>query len=518
MTSSSTARQYLETACRKLPVIQRTIRTFGDASLCEYLEHVTAIDPRSLQPRTDFIDTLKDDIAPLLGNIIADRAAIDVEQTPVVLTANHHGVDYFSHSVQGNLIFSLHRYQDRSIPAIIPVLAGASIPLDNATYPRGMMIYHIDPDQIENVPARLPIFPKKLKSQMVCFAPPVNENMLRSARNRLEEFARCRWLAPGMNETIDDLFQTVYALSSMQSLDNYSMQATIWNHQIWKRLFVDKQRSTTLVFLEIEKIVSKLLQRDLSNPDSLVMSVMFDSDLRNNIINELDGVKLCWTHNALCNAGGKRCGDKPDSLKTGGGTLFFWGVDDKKRKIPLFLDNGMLKGINHHGKRCALSFSAHEICAALQTGRLIPSGFTCFLALAFARGIGCIGGYFQGDYLPAMKDGLIKALRNTAGYQDVADKVARVAADKYLSGMLVVMREMDENHLIPAGPLEIIQHGGISEKDILKMQSITVRNAHLAGLFETVIDIIPPSKRESGWKRRLSREYIELIKDSVVIK
>ena len=178
----------------------------------------------------------------------------------------------------------------------------------------------------------------------------------------------------------------------------------------------------------------------------------------------------------------------------------------------------MLRGIDDRGNVWELPFAPASIIEALNNNRLLPSLFTCFVVLSFARGVTCLGGYFKDEYFPVMKQGLVKALRYTRGYQHLADNVNQVPDMTYLSGMLAVMAKLGEKYLIPAGPLEIIGSGGLTCSDIEKIKSLTIREGHLAGLFETIPDFAPWILREPGWKKRLAEDSWRLLGNKVVIK
>lgn len=177
----------------------------------------------------------------------------------------------------------------------------------------------------------------------------------------------------------------------------------------------------------------------------------------------------------------------------------------------------MLRGIDDHGKILEFPFIPEIIIQKLKENQIIPSLFTTFLTISLARGLICLGGYFQAEYLPAMQRGVVNALRNI-GDNNAANLVAQVRADGYLSGMLAVMTETEDDSLIPAGTAEIIARGGITDNKTDKMLSLTVRDAHIAGLFETVPDAVPHELLLPDWKKELAKEcYQDLRKKTFFI-
>jgi len=50
------------------------------------------------------------------------------------------------------------------------------------------------------------------------------------------------------------------------------------------------------------------------------------------------------------------------------------------------------------------------------------------------------------------------------------------------------------------------------------MGSLTVSEAHLAGLYETVPDAVPPELRMANWRRELANACSALFEGKVVIR
>ena len=62
------------------------------------------------------------------------------------------------------------------------------------------------------------------------------------------------------------------------------------------------------------------------------------------------------------------------------------------------------------------------------------------------------------------------ALSNTPGYDIVVQHVSGVKADTYLSGMIAIMSKINNQYLVPAGPIEILSNGGLKQADITKAE------------------------------------------------
>jgi len=519
------ANQYLETACEKLPVVRRTIRKYGNFTLRNYIDRIAHPDhTKTYQTRDDLFKIIEKYCLTFTDAWAAKRVVHDLAVNPVVLTANHQGVDFFAQSVQGTLIFALNRLLSPPSP-IVPVFAFGNVPLNNLTFPRGMLLYRVNPAQLKKMPLKAPLFPDRLKRRMVSHTPKFDQAMVLRLKKRLRQMVLKKQVASDLSDIAVALLNKDYCDAAVMRLPDYSQQATVLNSRIWKQLFSNQQPTADLIYLEIEKVVSQLLIGDFANTQSLAYQVMFEEKLRENMLEALNRVTGCWDYETLCRRVDPHFSNEVRTHSNhNAGTVFFWGIDESGRRIPLALIKAntttlILRGISDQGKSFEIPFSCQSLLDGLQQGKLLPSLFTCFLTIAFARGMVCIGGYHQGEYLPRMKQGLVEALCQTKGYQDIARLIDQVTADSYLSGIMAVMtRTENGDGLAPAGPVEMIASGGLTPEDIEKMRTLTVRESHLAGLFETVPDIIHPSSLDPDWKLKLTQDCYQNLIDKVVVK
>jgi len=521
----STAEAYLEATCLNSSIINHTINEYGDVTLKEYLKELQPNRHGSYQKRDDLIGIVYRYTQEILGDAIASRTASDLSENPIVLTANHHGIDYFSHSFQGSLLCSMAKnLQATNSLNTVPVFSCANIPLDNATYPQGMLFYLVKPDQLGAMPKKLPVFPNRLRRQLVSSAPSFDKDMINRAKKRLTKMVGDGQISSILKDTTDTILSEDYCNPYVMDQASYSKQSVLLNNLIWKRLFRNENHRSEVVPLELEKIVEKILRFDLKNRNSLIWKIMFEPTLRKTVLDELDNAGACWNLSRLKKRMHMSQLNDSDKKKVNScGTLFFWGINDVGRRVPLHLvssgdQNAFFIGIDDHNNSWQLAYTPEAILTALNEGRLLPSLFTCFIVLSFARGVKCIGSYFQSEYLPNMKKGLVNALRQVPEYDEIASYVEKVDSNFYLSGMLAVMTLIEGDKLVPAGPLEIISKGGITADDIEKILSIKVRDAHLASLLETLPDFVPSMLKTTDWKYRLTKDSLRLLEGKVVIK
>jgi len=518
------ADRYLDLVCKNLPIVNRAVCQYGDTYLIDYLKTLNLVAEASHQQRKDLIETVRRYVSTLLGDSLGGRAANDLDNYPIVLTANHHGVEYFSQTFQARLIFSLNAITGAKSASTVPIFSFGSVALNNPTFPRGLLLYGVQPDNLNEIPIRLPVFPGRLKRLMVSTAPSFDQTMVGKAEAEVDRFVDDQKISLESSRIVHKIFREDYCAESVLKLLTYSQQAVLLNNRLWKRLFSGFKKVPDLIFLEIEKIASDLLKADLSNSNSLAWHVMFEPAVREKLLDNLDTARGCWDREKLAqrfSVPGAVAVQKNPSNNCG--TVFFWGIDPAGKRIPLSLESTssggkILCGIDDGGNAWELPYTPQAITEGLNENRLLPSSFTCFLVISFARGITCIGGYHQGDYLESMKRGVLAALQGTTGYDDVAALVKLVPTDRYLDSMLTVMTLIGKGYLVPAGPVEIIAGGGITTDDVEKMLSLTLREAHLADMLETVLDAVPKALLQPDWKTHLARGNYRLLAGKVVVK
>lgn len=509
--------QSLVLVCARSPVIKQTLDKYGQHSLSDYLNQVLSVSKNPFQPRNDLLDVVYQYVEPLLGDKVAEESVKELNNFPVVLTANHHGVDFLAQSVQGSLVFSLRKI-DNNPAKTVPIFACGNIPLNNVTYPKGLLLYAVDHQK--TVPIRLPIFSDRLKKKLVSLVDAFDYQMLIKAEKHLAMLVHNQHVNLGLAATTTKILKEDYRHSAVLKLKNYSQQAVVLNNRIWKRFFCDPERAPELIYLELEKIAVHLLQIDLKNQDSLIWQIMFNPRLRAEILCQLDGVKACWDQNKLSKQIYQNINNKPSLSNCG--TTFFWAIDAAGYKIPLLLSDTSnhtlsLQGRDRRGHLWAIPFNPADILSGLQSGQLLPSLFTCYSTIGFARGFSCCGGYFQAEYLASMKRGLITALHNIEGCSKIINYLYEVPSDIYLSGMQVVMWNQNDDLLLPAGPIEIIASGGLKTSQIEKINSLTVQNGHLAGLMETLLDFQSYEERINNCCLLLAKEQNKILKNDLVI-
>lgn len=503
----------LQSVEARAPVIKRVLSRAGSPSVSDYLTDICRFSRFSFQPRDDMTDIIEHYLTPLLGDLLAKQAALDLLRHPVALTANHHGVDYFAQSVQGSLLFGLAK---QKVPGVrtIPVFSCGNVPLDNLTYPRGALLYASDTQA--NWPQRIPFFSNKLRRQPVARVKGLDRPVLQQAVKQVGRLLEVGRQTASL-ESLLALLETEYMAEDVLSLPSYSTQSVILNKRIWSRMFCPSAMMPELITIELEALAEGLLLKDLSNNDSLV-SVLFAASMISDVYRQLDGIGGCWNMQQL----EQRWLDRrqPERLKTSGcGTFCFWGVDERQRRIPLMLafvaGVSVLQGCDDNGNEYHFHINSKALIQAIEAGRLLPSVFGCFLVIALARGVTCLGGYYQAEYLPQMQAAVIAVLRQHDRF-DIASVLAECCTDGYLSGMQAVMVEQHDR-LLPAGVLEILASGEMTSAELGFIRTISLRDAHYASLAETAADLMPQVLGSTGLTSLMIDQYKSLL-DKVILR
>ncbi|MFH1069483.1 MAG: hypothetical protein V1794_07650 [Candidatus Glassbacteria bacterium] len=496
----------------------------------EFSRNFFSYDAEPIQSLDDFIEVTGNYSRRLLGSQTAVLLEKYFGETPVALTANHHGVSYKSITLQGELIFALPRIGNSAgaeVP-VVTVLACGIVPLCNCTFPRGIVLsreIEVPVSLAKKVPSslKIPLIPEKESHCLVSLAPPVDRQQLNKAKSSVARHFNLGNLLTGEKKVLLDLLNEEYDRQEVLGQTDYSDQAVILNRGIWRRIFGPDLRDEIpeIVYLEMERIVVFLLEKDLRDQGSLLYNVFFDSLLRERVINNLDGKMGCWDRRKLTDLlSGIDEHPLGSEAFRGCGSIFFCFVDSRGRRVPALLvqndSKPVLVGIAP-GRKMSIPFTPQEIGIALKKRELIPSLFSSFTALAFARGIKCIGGFMQVDYLPAMQQGLVRALEGRE-YGDWAEKIARVPTNNFVTGMNVIMTRYPDGSAKPSGAVELIAAGGLTVKDLDRIKNIKVSDANLSGLLESYAEVVSGEKEVRSNLPAISSCYLEKIRSRLVEK
>ncbi|MEW5772523.1 MAG: hypothetical protein AB1916_03275 [Thermodesulfobacteriota bacterium] len=494
-----------------LPGTAAAVREHGRERLADYAAALLAPAGPGLQSRDDLLDEAGAEARRLLGPDAAQALVRALDVHPAVLTANHHGADFLAQSVQGTLLTALPALLGDASGRAVPVLACGAVPLGSFTFPRGVLLARRPApgpeDDSRAWPAglKVPLFPWKYRYTQVLAAPPLTREQLVRARSAAAGLFQAGSIGRAEARALDVILAEDYGHPAVLSLPCYSDQAAVLNSRLWGRLFRDPEagNGSRLVYLELERLAARLLARDLADPRSLFHAVLLDPGLRGAVLESLDRAVGCWDLERLAGlAAGKGNGQGADALR-GSGTAFFWGRDGKGRKVPLHLareaGRTWLRGRGLGEEAVEVELAAESLVAALAAGRILPGLFAAYGCLALARGVRCLGGVYQADYLPTMRRGLAAALASV-GDAERSRAVAAAPAGELAAGPEFLFSRFAEGSLYPAGPVEILAAGGLARAMVEQCGAMTLEEALRAGLAELYAEFTPLPERDQDWR------------------
>lgn len=466
-------KELLHQVMQHSPTVRRAMDSAKNLTMQQYVEQLAQFpeqtplcDPKQVNA------VVEEQLRPVLGAEQAKKAAACFPGS--ALTANHHGVDCFAQSVQGNLMYRELLKLRGADSDCIPVISCSSVPMDNSSYGKGLLLFNtVD----HSYPLRLPILPNKFNDSIVGLYPAMEEEMIRRALSSLDSDKFSARLSAPMQTAVRHVLNDFYLDAAVLGLESYSQQATAINYRI-----THEAVGSGFAYVDMEKAASRLLMEDLRDPKSLAYRILMEKSFRESILTRLDGATGCWGVQAL----------KSGQLSLGG-TAFFWAVDRKWTRAPMLAEEKGLKNL-----KSGEFIAWEEIPSALEAGKIYPALLLCFTALLFERGIRCYGGYFQPEYLRVMQSGIADALR------DVGDSATAAVIDArdpsgYICGPLFLSGEWGE----PVGSIEMLARK-TTEKEIEMLLGTNFEQAHRPALANIYMDVIPAAERLADYRERLS--------------
>lgn len=471
---SAAWRPLLRQAAAHSPALARALEWGRGLTLRQYVERLADFPPRApLQDPEDLPKAAAAVLEPALGRTQA--AGIADKLKDCALTANHHGVDCFAQSVQGNLLFrELLRCRGGGEGAL-PVLACGSVPLDNSSYGKGLLLF----DTLDGrYPLRVPVLPNRFNDSIVGLFPAMTRQQVDKALESLAGEKFTARLSPKMLETVRHVLADVYGAPETLALPSYVDQACRIN-----LLLTQEALGEGYAYVDLEKVASRLLQKDAGDPGSLFALLLRDATFRQALLSDLDGATGCWSRAAL-----------QKGNFAGGGTCFFWAAGEKWTRTPLLDEGGGLKSV-----RSGETIPYDAVPEKLAAGDIYPGLFMSFLPLLFARDLRCFGGCFQPEYLRAMREGLARALQS-AGHEALSRAVDGRDPSGYLSGPMF----LEGRDGAPVGIVELLCRKPAKEAEKSWMD-LNFEQAHRVALANLYPDIVPAAERAPDYLDRLRR-------------
>ena len=107
------------------------------------------------------------------------------------------------------------------------------------------------------------------------------------------------------------------------------------------------------------------------------------------------------------------------------------------------------------GRGCDRPSHAAGADGGLRDGSLLPGLFLCFLETHFLRDFTVFGGFYQPTYLAEMRRGLVRALRETGGYEEEA-AIIEAKRSAMTLGLIYLLRSRESGRF-PVSTAELLE-------------------------------------------------------------
>ncbi|MEG2439981.1 MAG: alanine racemase [Acetivibrio sp.] len=494
------------------PTLQKTIATYRQCSLLDYLNY---LKPENLK-ETKTNDELFEAIYEMTCEFFDEDKAMDVkktlEKTMLLHTANHFCVEYLPQCIQGNLLYykwlTLHNGETKTVP----LFACTTTPMRSENFPRGILNYHDKSGK--KTPLKVPILPIKDRSVMVGQAEGFSEEMIEKAKKQYNKYLQSKVINFDTYDTMMKILEE-YEKKEILESNTYLKQAAKLNERLGKKILPEE--SVSFLYLPMEKIVKKLLIKNLEEENTLFYSIMWNPQIRTTVLQHLDGLQGCWKNESLEKI--KDWEEGESILYYAVGTHFFWGVDSFLIRYPLcFAEREgkfFLEGVTSDSKKVTFELTVSRLKEYLETERMVPGMFITFLEIYFTRNVTIAGGCFQEAYIDEMQNALVNALEGFEILQEERNFIKKKKEAVYLSGPIFALDQMDtcdgESQTGPMGLVEILEKQGFTMEQFEKLLQVNYYEAHKMGLFNFYNDIVSKKDKNPNWMSVLKNELKETV-------
>ena len=444
------------------PAAAALLEEHGDETLLTYLQQVRHRPLPDILPTEELLEEVRDYVSAFFGAETAGKCAEVLRRSRCMTTANHHHPAFEYMTVQDTMLYDRWLRLQGETGEVVPVVACANLSLTSTLYPRGMVVYDCS---LPEGRLRLPLYSWKLKRPCVAAVGGIAPEMVGKVLKRLPQEVEQGSITARMGEALERFCREVLLSEEVQRYDTLREQTTVINAMISQRYFTD--RRPRYIWIPMETIAARLLARDMRREGGILHQMLFCKSLRAALLRELDGVAGCWE------------GDT-------GGTHFFWGLDSRGIRFPLWLreDAGetVLAGRDPPGEEVRVPLPPQALAEGMREQTLMPGMFLCFLEMHFLRDMTVFGGYYQPTYLGQMRRGIVRALRVPGMFEGEAEIIESKA--NYMTLGLIYLQRTRGERGFPVSTAELLEEP-VSAAEVEERLRMPV-SAALETLFRTM--------------------------------
>jgi hypothetical protein len=472
------------------PILAQIIQKLGQKTLMEYVRGYRENDchPLFQSRRGEFLRSFRDEVTDTLGPDTAESASRQLETLFFASTNDHHGPlnahDFFN----AHVATALDALAENISPLKhVITLSCGSVSLNNIAFPRGFTFHAQGKEGIAR--KRLAFLPSNSHACSVYGFRPYSLREVEKIKKVVRQEIREGGIPRDMGEMCDELIATIFGDPSVLGAETYAAQVTKINARIWERVFAPLPGAPSLVYIEQESFVARLLLDYHLERPSMINRLIFGADADVLLQKYFDGIYGSF------------------SSKEGTGTYLFWALPPGHTLRVQLRREGRYLASPDGTYRIELTPAA--IREALIRHELMPNIFLCFALLTFTYGLKCLGGYSQVNYLTYYKDAFVR-LHRDLGNSEEADACDRTSSKNW-SGFMFTFVGNGGSPLLPATFLDLLFHASPEMWQTLNHQVKTVT------LEEAVRPMFPEIYRYSYPERERS-PYLVAVTESDIAR
>lgn len=344
------------------PAFRDVVETWKERTWLEYYAQVFELP---LAPSEDLLVALESEVKLACMDTSLSKRAVDMlREKRWVSTADHHGLLNHPYFYGSNCAQYLARPQEK----IHMTLSFGNVSLGNDSFPRGFF-FHNREGGLER------FFFKSLhdRSMPVSVLPHTQREIFKREYDRMGSIS----LASPAREKLLVFLDALLETEAVWEAGTYSRQLTRMNEVLWKQFF--KEPEEALVYLEAEKVVTRLLLEKHFREPTPIRTLLFNAEWREQYQELFEGIQ------------GAHSGTH--------GTHFFWYIDSESRmRRSLWIHGGTLR--TREGD-VVIELSPEALEEGLREGRLVV-GTALTLLMLHVEKLTCGGGVSQLMYLESM--------------------------------------------------------------------------------------------------------------------
>ncbi|MEK9159394.1 MAG: hypothetical protein AAB383_01555 [Patescibacteria group bacterium] len=410
----------------KRPLLKELIEKYGNLSLKDFaIANLKNLPAASPERQEEFLRSFNKIVASRLGTAKADEVAVQLNAYYGASSADHHGTLNSSLPTSANLMLATAAAElNDPVLKNVVVLSCSSVSLNNEDYPRGLLFHSAKNDSYEL--QKLSILPSNSHSSLVYGFRPYNLEEIVKIEKALREKLRNGEVSTAEADQLFAVLTEIYKKPEILSAPSLCDQFTQINAELWQKIFKNEPQAKSLIYVELETLVTELLLENHLQSASLIHKLIFDP----NHATLLDALTAAMEEFL-----------RQGNLAT---HLFWWVNPEKNTRTKLQRKDGQL--CTEDG-RFSLPFTPEAVAQALREKALMPNLLLIYTVVHLYYGFNCLGGFNQMHYLHAMKE-----VYNRAG----ADaEPCQANSTLYNYGLNTLFLETDR----PALNLDLLLHG-----------------------------------------------------------